>query len=164
MWYLIVSIPDLCNLITSTDGVITTKPHIYKEKTSNNYRPGPKVTGLQFANREKAVSKNNEHPGSTSSASLHSTLLARPAMNKSPLVMEVDSQISPISPPNRLNHLNLLNVSYLNNSVIPEQQEFENTTIVDWRTTILLLAELRLVTMRKLSPPNINIRECVLIM
>ena len=117
--------------IPSTDGVITTKPHIYKEKTSNNYRPGPKVTGLQFAMREKAVSKNNEHPGSTSSASLHSTLLARPAMNKSPLVMEVDSQISQISPPNRLTHLNLLNVSSLNNSVIPEQQEFENTTIVD---------------------------------
>ena len=77
------------------------------------------------------MSNNNEHPGFTSSASLHSTLLVRPAMNKSPPVMEVDSQISPISPPNRLTHLNLLNVSSLNNSVIPEQQEFENTTIVD---------------------------------
>ena len=77
------------------------------------------------------MSNNNEHPGGTSSASLHSTLLVRPAMNKSPLAMEVDSQISPTSPPNRLSHLNLLNVSSLNNSVIPEQQEFENTTIVD---------------------------------
>ena len=91
----------------------------------------PKVTGLQFALREKAVSNNNEHPGGTSSASLHSTLIQKPAMNKSPPVMEDDSQISPISPPNRLSYLNLLNVSSLNNSVIPEQQEFENTTIVD---------------------------------
>ena len=77
------------------------------------------------------MSNNNEHPGGTSSASLHNTLLVRPAMNKSPLVKEVDSQISPISPSNRLTHLNLLNVSSLNNSLIPEQQEFENTTVVD---------------------------------
>ena len=48
--------------IPSADGVRTTKPHLYKEKTSNNYRPVPKVTGLQFALREKAVSNNNEHP------------------------------------------------------------------------------------------------------
>ena len=41
------------------------------------------------------MAKNNEHPGGTSSASLHSTLIVKPAMNKSPLVMEVDSQISP---------------------------------------------------------------------
>ena len=117
--------------IPSTGEVRTTKPHIYKEKTSNNYRPVPKVTGLQFALGEKAVSNNNEHPGGTSSASLHSTLIVKPAMNKSPPVMEVDNQISPISPLNRLSNLNLLNVSSLNNSVIPKQQEFKNITKVD---------------------------------
>ena len=117
--------------IPSTGEVRTTKPHMYKDKTSNNYRPVPKVTGLQVGMREKSVSNNNEHPGGTSSASLHSTLIVKPVMNKSLPVMEVDSQISPISPPNRLSHLNFLNVSSLNNSVIREQQEFENTTIVD---------------------------------
>ena len=77
------------------------------------------------------MANNNAHPGGISSASLHSTLIVKPAMNQSPPVMEVDSQISPISPPTRLSHLNLLNVSSLNISVIPEQQEIENTTIVD---------------------------------
>ena len=77
------------------------------------------------------MSNKNELPGGTVSASLHSTFIVEQAMNKSPSITEVDSQISPISPSNRLSHLNLLNVSTLNNSVMPEQQEFENTTIVD---------------------------------
>ena len=79
-------------------------------------------------------------------------------MNKSPLVMEVDSQISLISPPNRLSYLNLINVSSLNKSVIPEQQEFENTTIVDLEYQDTVIGGIQVTYHEESESPNINTR------
>ena len=75
----------------STGEVRTTKSHMYESKTYKNYRPVPKVTGLQFTVREKSVSNKIELPGGTAYVSLHSTSIVKPAMNRSPPIIEVDS-------------------------------------------------------------------------
>ena len=85
-------------------------------------------------------------------------------MIKSPPVIEVDSQISPIYPPNRISKLNLLNVSSFNKSVIPEQQEFENTTIVDSEDQDTVIGGTQVSYHEESESPKINTRGRFLIL